>query len=132
MNKISQQTSLNITPPQQKRRRIKNKIVNSRTIVMNISNMFIQYSVNTIIKKTHKSQISSNNQLCSVFFSWKGTLTLTPGMGWVVPSRTPQTSPSLKQIVRTRIVHTSGHFSKNVKKTYLRYVSIHRKSQRIR
>ena len=37
------------------------------------------------------------------------------GVGWG-PFRTPQITTNHKQIVRTKIVHTSGTFSKNVQK----------------
>ena len=42
---------------------------------------------------------------------WKGTLTLTPGMG-----RGDHLGPKSQKITRTKIVHTSRTFSKNRKK----------------
>ena len=52
------------------------------------------------------------------FSPQKGTLTLTPGMGWGGPFRTPknlQKSPkNSKNILRTKIVHTSGTFFQKI------------------
>ena len=55
-------------------------------------------------------------------FPPKGTLTLTPGMGMGGGIHLePQISKHLKNIIRTRIVHTSGSFFQK----YLQNISIY-------
>ena len=53
----------------------------------------------------------------SIFFPQKGTLTLTPGMGG--EDLGLKILKHLKKTVRTKIVHTSGTFSTNLKKRFI-------------
>ena len=83
-----------------------------------------------ICHKNHK--ILFKNCCFQYLFAWKVTLTLTPGMGVGVGEHLgPQNPKHLNRTVRTKTVHTSGHFSKTVRYLVLEYVHIYRKRHRI-
>ena len=70
----------------------------------------------------------------SIFFPLEGNFDIDARDGGG-PFRTPKNPPKLqkpKNIFRTKIVHTSGHFFQKSQKTSLKYVHIHRKRYKIR
>ena len=61
-------------------------------------------------------KITKKKSCFHICFPRKGTLTLTPGMGGDnLGPKIRKITNKFKKTIRTKILHTSGHFSKNLK-----------------